>query len=227
MPANLPAIDLNPTAEILLRTAERLYALEGADNVSTRQISREAGQKNHSALQYHFGSREQLIEAILNYRMLPLDAKRQHMVDDLERKGETDNVRSLVEAFVIPFTSELLKPAEDSYYISLLMQLYSGYRGDKVFGGDNQRSQAIWKVSDYIVKALAPLPENVVVQRLTFMGTQMIYTVANWDHQRREGLLMLDADRLADYSTQLVDFVVGGLIAPVSTTAISWPTADK
>ncbi len=210
---------LNPAAELLLKTAERLYALEGVDNVSFRQISREAGQKNHSALQYHFGNREQLIEAIMDYRMLPVNTKRQQMLDRLKSDGQDRNVRLLVEAFILPLTNELLKPPADSYYISLLAQLFSGHQsdvGDVISGHPNERSWAIRQVNRSIISAMKPVSEVLVNARILFMLTQMIYTVSSWDYKRRAGTIVLDAETLTVYSTQLVDFIVGGLTTPES-----------
>jgi hypothetical protein len=51
------------------------------------------------------------------------------------------------------------------------------------------------------------------------MGSQLIYAVDEWDHQRRQGLLELTPETLRRRITNLVDYVVGGLSAPVSTDA--------
>ena len=52
------------TREKLLDVAEELFARHGLDAVSVRAILRAAGLRNQSALQYHFGGRENLIAAI-------------------------------------------------------------------------------------------------------------------------------------------------------------------
>ena len=48
----------SPTRELLLNTAERLFAEHGVAAVSNRQICEAAGQGNNYAIGYHFGSRE-------------------------------------------------------------------------------------------------------------------------------------------------------------------------
>ena len=62
---------LNPTRERLINTAERLYALHGLDGVSLDRIRREAGEKNASALQYHFGSKADLGYAVVEEMIRP------------------------------------------------------------------------------------------------------------------------------------------------------------
>ena len=108
-PAIAQSDELTPTQVRLLTTAERLFAEKGLDSVSTREIAREAGQKNHSALQYHFGDRDRLIAAILDFRMIPLNERRLEMLDALERERRTDDVRALVEALVRPFVEVLFR----------------------------------------------------------------------------------------------------------------------
>ena len=64
------------TREHLLDVAESLFLSQGIDQVSLRAIAREAGQKNPSALQYHFGNREGLIKAIVARRLQQQEARR-------------------------------------------------------------------------------------------------------------------------------------------------------
>ena len=55
--------------EILLDAAEELFARYGIDAVSNRKIAEHAGTANHSAIKYHFGSRQDLLEAMLQRAM--------------------------------------------------------------------------------------------------------------------------------------------------------------
>jgi AcrR family transcriptional regulator len=52
------------TKEQILLAAERLFAERGYD-VSLREIGVSAGSSNNSAVQYHFGSKEQLAVAMI------------------------------------------------------------------------------------------------------------------------------------------------------------------
>src|ERR1700757_4705681 len=72
VPAPLPP----STKEQLVTTAERLFAVHGIDSVSLRQICAEAGNANNSAVQYHFGSKDRLLQAIFEYRIPHLMAPR-------------------------------------------------------------------------------------------------------------------------------------------------------
>src|SRR3984957_12130350 len=68
------------TVDELLQTAERLFAQAGVENVALTQIVAQAGQKNRSALHYHFGSRAGVLTAVLNRRLAAINARREAMI---------------------------------------------------------------------------------------------------------------------------------------------------
>ncbi|HKE75574.1 MAG TPA: TetR family transcriptional regulator, partial [Acidimicrobiales bacterium] len=82
----------------LVASAERLFALRGVEAVSLRDVCADAGQRNHSAAQYHFGDRAGLVGAVYENRMRHVDRRRGERLAVL---GE-DDVRGLVEALVVP-----------------------------------------------------------------------------------------------------------------------------
>ena len=53
------------TRDLLLDAAARLFAERGIDNVSMAEIVRAADQRNASAVHYHFGSRDEVLRAVL------------------------------------------------------------------------------------------------------------------------------------------------------------------
>ena len=64
------------TKQALMRSAEKLIAERGIESVSIRDIVQAAGQKNESALQYHFGSLKGLVMALHTSRDLEVRARR-------------------------------------------------------------------------------------------------------------------------------------------------------
>lgn len=66
--------------ERILLAAERLFAERGLDGASLRQISAAAHNGNNTAVQYHFGSKERLIQAIFEYRLRDLNERRAALI---------------------------------------------------------------------------------------------------------------------------------------------------
>jgi AcrR family transcriptional regulator len=71
--------------ERMILIGEVVFADHGIAGASMREIASKAGQKNHYAVQYHFGSREGLVKAIFDYRMQQMEPARQAMLEQAER----------------------------------------------------------------------------------------------------------------------------------------------
>jgi len=114
MTASEPAGDPAPAARATTRdaraemmlAAERLFAERGIDAVSMREITREAGQRNSTALQYHFGSREGLLRAIMERHMETVAVRRAALLDMVAGNGDL-TLRDGANVLVQPLISKL------------------------------------------------------------------------------------------------------------------------
>jgi len=106
------------TQERILTAAERLFAQHGIDAVSTRDIIDAAG-VNGGAIHYHFGSREQLIVALVERRAGYLGVQRDRYLDELEASGEI-TLRSVVDVLVRP-TAELAGHPDGRFHAGFIV----------------------------------------------------------------------------------------------------------
>ena len=74
------------TRESILDTAEALFAQQGHDGTSMRQITGAAG-VNLASVNYHFGSKESLVQAVLKRRLEVLNRERLRLLDELESQS--------------------------------------------------------------------------------------------------------------------------------------------
>ena len=95
--------ELASTRDLLLDAAARLFAERGVDNVSIAEIVRAAGQRNTSAVHYHFGSRDEVLRAVLA-RHVPELAERRSVLLEQARARPARDARSAAEAIVRPIT---------------------------------------------------------------------------------------------------------------------------
>lgn len=193
----------------LMLVAEKMIAEKGLNAISEREIAREAGQKNNSAVQYHFGSREGLISAILDLRMIPLNARRHDMLMAAQ-SDQADSLEALVEALVMPYIYHLIEHPGENYYVSLITQLaLSGQHQQLLF--DGPRSSSLQLMTRMVRDCLPELEQTEFHSRMNFAGTQLIHTVALWDLLRRQQSKIWTNDYLLEQSQQLIAFIVGGL----------------
>ncbi len=90
------------TQQQLLRAAEKLFARDGLVNVSVRSIVIEAGQRNESALHYHFGNRDGLIAALHAERSAEIQAERRRVRENLINHSNSLSVKNLAVTMVRP-----------------------------------------------------------------------------------------------------------------------------
>jgi len=115
---------LNVTAaEELIETAERLFGRYGIDSVSLRQIAAAAGYGNHYTVQYHFGTKENLVRAIFDWRIPDLERRRGALLSKATAEGRLRDPRTLVRILLLPHSSLADVDGRHSY-ASFAIQLY-------------------------------------------------------------------------------------------------------
>lgn len=218
------ARDATETRESLLRAAERLFAQQGVDGVRVREINQLAGQRNSSALHYHFGSRDGLLAAIRARHRQPIEDRRAALLDALERDGRTDDLRALVETFVIPFSAELATESGRDY-MRILPQIV-GRLGLPVgqipdgFGPGGLR-----RTLRYAHQCLPGLPRSLREERLAVAMEFVTYSVS----RRAQDIDGGNPFRLPEeqFIANLVDMAVGALTAPAGTGSPLEPTREE
>ena len=90
----------------LIDAAEKLFGEHGVDGVSLLQIAKQAGQANKYAVQYHFGSKQNLVRAIFETRLERIDSRRRLMLDAIRKDGEL-TLKNLLRAFIYPVFKEV------------------------------------------------------------------------------------------------------------------------
>ena len=109
--------DPTATREKLLDAATALFAERGVADVSLAEIVRAADQRNASAVHYHFGGKDQMVEAILARHVPELRTRR------LELLAQADDVRSVAEALIRPVTELAQRGWRERAYLQIGAEL--------------------------------------------------------------------------------------------------------
>ena len=200
---------LTPTTSTglqLLLTAERLFARYGIDGVSLRQIAGEAGSSNNSAVRYHFGSKHDLLHAILAYRLRDLVQRRKLLLE----RADPEDLRARIEAHLLPLLE--LAEAPDCNYVSFVEQLRRS--GDEaVFAGQQEVLRSRAEFAAAMRAFLRALPEPARAVRIEQAQDLCVHLAAERERAVDRGDTRLP---FALYVSTAVDAVTGLLAAPAS-----------
>jgi AcrR family transcriptional regulator len=220
--------DAAETRLALICAAERLFSEQGLQRTSLRQINQEAGQRNESAVHYHFGSREAVIAAILDLRTKPVNEARLLMLEDARAAAEGAPLSSqaLAEIFVLPLAQAIAAAPGGNHYVRFLTQLYLDHVNWKQFSGGAHDTALVQCLAE-LARSKPYLPRPVLNQRFvaaTGMLNQMLTIVEAVMQARPPHEAAREANvRVAN----IIDLVVGILDAPVSPRTLSALTATE
>ena len=91
-------MDLNDKQIQIIEIAERLFAERGFDGTSVRDIAHEAG-VNIAMISYYFGSKEKLMEALLEWRVGEIKIRVESLIQD-NRYTPLEKVNMLIDEHI-------------------------------------------------------------------------------------------------------------------------------
>ncbi|MFF9429720.1 TetR/AcrR family transcriptional regulator [Streptomyces sp. NPDC090082] len=186
------------TREKLIRAAEELFAAQGVDGAQLRDVVALAGQANPSAVQYHFGSRTGLRDAVMAGRQARTE---QVLAPLLDAAG--DDLRQLVAALVTAEASELrTERGRRCLRISAQLSHESGVRTRTPH--PTLAGTVYWRLIERIADRLAAdgLPGPLLLERLDLALTVVGAAMADRARQYLDG-----AEPLTDEPLFLADLV--------------------
>jgi AcrR family transcriptional regulator len=163
--------------DALLDAAERLIAERGFE-VPLRDIARAAGQRNNSAVNYHFRSRQELLDAVVARRLLPMERERERMLDEL---GEHDagDVHALMRILVLP-----LLQLESTHYARFLQVVGPRLRNEPM-----DSAETAWpRVLDALSHAVPFADRKTRHRRVAAVATAMFALAAEHERSAQDGL---------------------------------------
>lgn len=209
------------TRERILDAAERLFMAHGYEGTSMRQITGEAS-VNLAAVNYHFGTKESLMQEVFRRRLDWLNEERMRVLGEME-----------IEAAGKP-----LKPSQivDGFFGTLLRLADDQERGGVTFRRllgrtltepsefirtflAHEYAAVMERYKQALFKALPDVPKAEIVWRFHFMlgatsyaiaGTDALRLVTDWQIEEADAV-----DRIDRLVPRLMSFLLGGLRAPL------------
>ena len=198
----------------ILDAAEELFMQHGFEGTSMRHLTSRAG-VNLAAVNYHFGSKHALIEAVFRRRLDPMNAER---IAALERLEEA-TPENIIRAFVAPSLSLVADAKGGRNFIRLLGRTYSEPAKEIRALIGQMYAPAMERYKSALKRALPQMPEDELVWRMYFMFGTLAYTLAATDTvQLIAGCKPEDRYDAELLEERLTAFLAAGLLAPLNST---------
>ncbi|QDF95619.1 TetR family transcriptional regulator [Azoarcus sp. DD4] len=205
------------TRDRILDAAEALFVEHGFEATSMRMITT-AAKANLAAVNYHFGSKDALIQEVFRRRLTELNRQRLAALDRLEAEANGAPLKPsrIVEAF---FGTALVLAADTENGGHTFMRLLGRtYTEPNAFVRQflaEEYAEAVHRFLDALYRALPEVPREEILWRFHFMMGAMSYSIAGTD------ALQLFAGHFDDADPQrllprLMSFLLGGLRAPLA-----------
>jgi AcrR family transcriptional regulator len=224
MPSPRPARKAAPldtaspdTKSRIIDAAEHLFMEHGFEATSLRSLTA-AASVNLAAVNYHFGSKEELFQQVLTRRLDPMNQERIGLLERVEREAGDKPVscEKLISAMLIP----ALRLARDEKrggknFLRLLGRAYADPAPFiRHFLSENY-AEMIGRFKDAFLLALPHLTRQELTWRLHFVMGALSYTVSGTDALKLLQQAMPN-DRENDelLIQRLAPFLVAGLKAP-------------
>ena len=190
--------------------AESLFAEYGLHGASLRMIGEPANQKNASAIQYHFGTRDKLVEAVFENRMQYVNPKRLKRLDELERTGQTGDVRALLGVWVWPLAEELQPRPEGNHYLQFLARSLRE-KHLAVPAMPQKFMSGLLKLGELLLVQMKHLPNEIAHMRIVMIAEGGLTALARFEE---EGLS--DPALIETRIENLLDMMAASLVVPYS-----------
>lgn len=185
------------TKERILGAAEELFAQQGFSGTSLRQVTSRA-EVNIAAVNYHFGSKENLVNEVFRRRMDEMSAQRLEMLGKAQQDA-AGNLEAILAAFVEPALTLAANRNGGGAFIRVIARAYAETNdGLRAF-----LSERYGHVQRDFARALAvclpALSKEELYWRLDFLGGSLTYAMADFglikrpadvsevEHRRRAG----------------------------------------
>ena len=207
--------DSRDTKERILDAAELLFAELGFAASSLRQITHQAG-VNLAAVNYHYGSKEALIEAVMARRLEPLNRERLDLLERAEREAgdEGPPLERILEAFIGPPLRMKEAAGETGTNFMRLMGHAMNQPNDRILDlVTGQFTEVLRRFSEALARALPGLPREQVIWRMLFSVGVMTHTMVMSKHVDHLTQGLLDPSDAEAVIRRMLPFLAGGFRA--------------
>lgn len=196
------------TKERILSAAELLFAQQGFAETSLRQVTSRAD-VNLAAVNYHFGSKGNLINEVFRRRLDELSARRLEALAAAERDAP-GSLEAVLAAFIEPALALTLDRSGGSAFVRVIARAYAEKDDNlRKFLSDNY-GHVMRDFARAIAVCLPDLSREQLYWRLDFVSGALTYAMADFGQIKRRPNVT-EKMHCEQAAAELIRFATGGL----------------
>ncbi|MBT5928409.1 MAG: TetR/AcrR family transcriptional regulator [Verrucomicrobia bacterium] len=203
------------TKTAILDAAENLFVEQGFEGASLRSVTAMA-KVNIAAIHYHFGSKDALVQAVLERRLSPVNQERLERLDALEAISDQSTLvlEDILRALFEPALRMSGIGGGGNKNIARLIGRIFSEPSNSLQLFLKERFQIVFERFTAALRSVLPeLPEVDFFWRVHFMMGAMCHTLCDQERPKLLSGGLCDPHCFEETSDQLVIFVAGGLRA--------------
>lgn len=200
----------------------KLFAERGVDGVTVREIAKAAGQKNHGAVGYHFGSKAELIRTLVVDGAKLIDQRRNEALDRLEQSGDPIDLIDIVRLLIFPSIN--LSPANETESYNRFIVLFAMTHREQFMAAlENRWNTGFQRCITLIRRWMPHLSKHEQTERIVFLESCLGSVLA-----AREARLADQTRPHATWSTDTVlEHLAHTMAAMISAPAMPHTGIDR
>jgi AcrR family transcriptional regulator len=203
--------------ENILDHAEELFAERGFFGASIRDITDHAGVRL-AAVNYHFGTKEELFRDVILRRARVLHAARLELLGKVPRSGtQAARTRAIVEAFVLPAIERAVRDGAFRNYFALIAQVSNSRLWALKLVADQFNAVALEFIGA-LGRVFPRAPRRSIYYSYQFLLASTLSALS--DNLRLDSLTKgeLSSRDFSNLGTHLLTFATAGILTTCSET---------
>ena len=204
------------TKNKIIDAAESLFAEQGFNGTSLREITGKA-EVNLAAVNYHFGSKKELIKAVMSRYMDELSPRLESALTEICEQSEKPTLIEVFSAFIEPLLAlNVYRENGTSNFLQLLGRGYTDSQGFLRWFLTTQYPNSIELFVSAVQKAYPELTAEEMFWRLHFTMGTVVFTMSSSD--ALIDIAQNDFDKTVDISEviqKVIPYVAAGVAAPI------------
>lgn len=200
------------TKDRILGAAEELFAQHGFAGTSLRLVTSHAD-VNIAAVNYHFGSKENLVNEVFRRRMDEMTAARLQQLEQARREKPGD-LSAVLAAFVEPALAMAQDRQSGGAFVRVIARAYAEKNDNlRKFLSDHY-GHVLREFGKAIAACVPGLGKEALYWRLDFLAGALTYAMADFGLIKRPPGVS-EADHRAHAARELIRFAEAGFLARV------------